>query len=146
MTRGWRRPGPPSYGEAMQEIHPAAWIAPTAQLYGRVVVAEGASVWHNAVVRAECHDVRIGRMTNVQDFVMIHVAYERGTVVGEFCSVTHHVTLHGCTVEDHSLIGIGAVVMDGAASGAAPSSRAGRSSRKARSFRPARSSPGSPRR
>jgi carbonic anhydrase/acetyltransferase-like protein (isoleucine patch superfamily) len=101
----------------MQEVHPTAWIAPSAQLYGRVGVAEHASVWHNAVVRAECHDVRIGRMTNIQDFVMIHVAYERGTMVGEFCSVTHHVTLHGCTVEDHSLIGIGAVVMDGAVIG-----------------------------
>jgi carbonic anhydrase/acetyltransferase-like protein (isoleucine patch superfamily) len=106
----------------MQEVHPTAWIAPSAQLYGRVGVAEHASLWHNAVVRAECHDVRIGRMTNIQDFVMIHVAYERGTMVGEFCSVTHHVTLHGCTVEDHSLIGIGAVVRDGAVIGRAQSS------------------------
>lgn len=48
---------------------------------------------------------------------MIHVAYERGIVVGEFCSVTHHAALHGCTVEDHCLIGIGAVVMDGAVIG-----------------------------
>ena len=100
----------------MQDIDPTAWIAPSAQLFGKIVVGSGASVWHNVVVRAECHDVRIGWLSNIQDFVMIH-ADARGTVVGEFCSVTHHVTLHGCTVEDHCLIGIGAVVMDGAVVG-----------------------------
>lgn len=101
----------------MQEIHPTAWVAPTAQLFGRVAVGAGASVWHNAVVRAECHAVRVGRLSNIQDFVMIHVAYEQGTVVGEFCSVAHHVTLHGCTLEDHCLVGIGAVIMDRAVIG-----------------------------
>jgi carbonic anhydrase/acetyltransferase-like protein (isoleucine patch superfamily) len=98
----------------MQHIHPTAWITASAQLYGEIVLAEGVSVWHNVVIRAECHEVQIGRLSNIQDFVMIHVAYECGTAVGEFCSVTHHVTLHGCTVEDHCLIGIGAVIMDGA--------------------------------
>jgi carbonic anhydrase/acetyltransferase-like protein (isoleucine patch superfamily) len=101
----------------MQHIHPTVWVAPSARLFGRIAIAAGASVWHNVVMRAECHDIRIGRMSNIQDFVMIHVAYGRGTVVGEFCSVTHHVTLHGCTVEDHSLIGIGATIMDGAVIG-----------------------------
>jgi len=100
----------------MQEVAPSAWIAPSAQLYGRVIVADRASIWHNAVIRAECHEVRIGRVTNIQDFVMIH-SDEQATVIGDFCSVTHHVTLHGCTVEDHSLIGINAVVMDGAVVG-----------------------------
>jgi carbonic anhydrase/acetyltransferase-like protein (isoleucine patch superfamily) len=97
----------------MQDIDPTAWIAPSAQLFGAIAIGADASVWHNAVLRAECHDIRIGRMTNIQDFVMIHVAYGRGTVIGAFCSVTHHVTLHGCTVEDHCLIGIGATLMDG---------------------------------
>lgn len=101
----------------MQDIHPAAWVAPSAQIYGRVAVGDGASVWHNAVLRAECQEIRIGRMTNVQDFVMVHVAYDRPTLVGAFCSITHHVTLHGCTVEDDCLIGIAATVMDGAVVG-----------------------------
>jgi len=101
----------------MRDIHPSAWIASTAQLFGKVVVGEDASIWHNVVVRAECHAVEIGPMSNVQDFVMIHVAYGRGTTVGAFCSVAHHVTLHGCTVEDHCLIGIGATIMDGAVVG-----------------------------
>jgi carbonic anhydrase/acetyltransferase-like protein (isoleucine patch superfamily) len=101
----------------MPSIHATAWVAPSAQLYGHVTLEEGTSVWHNAVLRAECQQIRIGRMTNVQDFVMIHVAYDRPTLVGAFCSITHHVTLHGCTVEDDCLIGINATVMDGAVIG-----------------------------
>jgi carbonic anhydrase/acetyltransferase-like protein (isoleucine patch superfamily) len=101
----------------MQAIHPSVWVAPGAQLYGAVVIGEGSSVWPHAVMRAECHAIRIGRFTNVQDFVMIHVAYEGGTTVGDYCSITHHVVLHGCTVEDECLIGIHATVMDGAVIG-----------------------------
>jgi len=101
----------------MQDVHASVWLAPSAQLFGKIAVAEGASVWHNAVLRAECQEIRIGRMTNVQDFVMIHVAYDRPTLVGAFCSITHHVTLHGCTIEDECLIGIDATVMDGAVVG-----------------------------
>lgn len=101
----------------MLETHEATWVAPSAQLHGRVVLGADASVWPQAVMRAECHAIRIGRMTNVQDFVMIHVAYDRGTEVGDFCSITHHATLHGCTVEDHVLVGIGATIMDGAVIG-----------------------------
>jgi carbonic anhydrase/acetyltransferase-like protein (isoleucine patch superfamily) len=100
----------------MQEIHSSAWVAPSAQLFGKIAIGPDASVWHNVVMRAERHDIRIGRMTNIQDFVMVH-ADEAGTVVGEFCSVTHHVTLHCCTIGDHCLIGIGATVMDGAVVG-----------------------------
>jgi len=99
------------------DIHPSVWVAPSAQVFGEVHIAEGASVWHNAVMRAECQDIRIGRMTNVQDFVMIHVGFDEPTRIGEFCSITHHVTAHGCTIEDHCLVGIGAVVMDGAVIG-----------------------------
>ncbi|MGH7894265.1 MAG: gamma carbonic anhydrase family protein [Candidatus Binatia bacterium] len=101
----------------MQGVHPSVWVAPSAQLFGRLRIAEGASVWHNAVLRAECQEIAIGRMTNVQDFVMVHVAYDRPTVVGAFCSITHHVTLHGCTVEDECLVGIAATIMDGAVVG-----------------------------
>jgi carbonic anhydrase/acetyltransferase-like protein (isoleucine patch superfamily) len=96
----------------MQDIDPTAWIAPSAQLFGMITIGADASVWHNAVMRAERNDIRIGRMTNVQDFVMVH-ADEQSVVIGTFCSVAHHATLHGCAIEDHSLIGIGATLMDG---------------------------------
>ena len=101
----------------MQDIDPGAWIAPTAQLFGKLSVGEGSSIWPNTVIRSECQEVTIGRMTNVQDFVMIHVGYDHPTRIGDFCSITHHATVHGAIVEDDCMIGINAVVMDGAVIG-----------------------------
>ena len=103
--------------KANQKIDPSAWIAPSAQIYGAVSIGRDASVWHNAVLRAECERIEIGRMTNLQDFAMLHIAYDNPTIIGEFCSITHHATVHGCTVGDHCLIGIGAVIMDHAVIG-----------------------------
>ena len=77
------------------------WIHPTAQLYGKISIGEGSSVWPNVVMRAETQHISIGNKTNIQDFVMIHVGYEDPTIVGDFCSITHRVTLHGRRVGDH---------------------------------------------
>lgn len=93
-------------------------VAASAQIYGEVAIGAGSSVWPNAVVRAECRHVRIGRVTNLQDFVMIHVGYDHPTEIGDFCSITHHATIHGATVGDACLVGIGAVLMDGVVLGA----------------------------
>jgi carbonic anhydrase/acetyltransferase-like protein (isoleucine patch superfamily) len=101
----------------LQRIHPDAWLAPSAQIHGKVSIDVGCSVWHNVVARAECQEITIGRMTNIQDFVMIHIGYDWPTRVGEFCSITHHTTIHGCTIEDDCLIGINTVIMDGAVIG-----------------------------
>jgi carbonic anhydrase/acetyltransferase-like protein (isoleucine patch superfamily) len=97
---------------------PKVVVAPTAQVFGRVAIGAGSSIWPNAVVRAECAEVRIGRVTNLQDFVMIHVGYDHPTVIGDFCSITHHATVHGASVGDACLVGIGAVLMDGVVLGA----------------------------
>jgi len=102
----------------VQSIHESVFVAPGVQLYGRLTVGTGSSIWPNSVVRAEAQEVRIGRYTNVQDFVMIHVGYDAPTIIGDFCSITHHVTVHGCVIEDQCLIGINAVIMDGAVIGA----------------------------
>jgi carbonic anhydrase/acetyltransferase-like protein (isoleucine patch superfamily) len=90
----------------------AAYIDPTARIYGEVALGEGSSIWPCAVIRAESYAVEIGRFTNIQDLVMIHIGYGRPTIVGEYCSIAHHVTLHGCTIGDNCLIGINATVMD----------------------------------
>ena len=103
--------------ESMQRIHESVWQAPGVQVYGRVRIDEEVSLWPNVVIRAEANEVHIGRYSNLQDFVMVHVGYGASTRVGEFCSITHHTTLHGCTIEDHCLIGINAVVMDDAVIG-----------------------------
>lgn len=99
------------------EIDPAAFVHPSAQIYGKVRLEAGASVWPNAVIRAEMYEVVIGPRSNIQDFVMIHVGNGMGTRVGADCSITHHVTLHGCTIGDKVLVGIGATIMDGSVVG-----------------------------
>jgi carbonic anhydrase/acetyltransferase-like protein (isoleucine patch superfamily) len=94
-------------------IDPTAFVHPTACIYGDVEIAARASVWCNVVIRAEALKVAIGRRSNVQDFCMIHIGAGTPTIVGEDCSITHHVTLHGCTIGDAVLVGIGATIMDG---------------------------------
>lgn len=93
--------------------HGAAWIDPSARIFGAVEIAAEASIWCNVVVRAESQRVVIGPRTNVQDFVMVHVGSSTPTLIGANCSITHHVTLHGCDIGDNCLIGIGATIMDG---------------------------------
>ena len=100
------------------DIHPTAYVHPSAQIYGHVTIGPRASIWCNAVIRAECAHVEIHEGANVQDFVMIHTDPGKPVVVGAYTSVTHHVTLHGCQVGDHCLIGINATVYNGAVVGA----------------------------
>jgi carbonic anhydrase/acetyltransferase-like protein (isoleucine patch superfamily) len=95
----------------------AAYIDPTAPVFGKVEIGEGSSLWPYAVIRAESRLVRVGRFTNLQDHVMLHVGYHAPTIVGDYCSITHRVVLHGCTIGDNCLIGIGATVMEGAVIG-----------------------------
>ncbi len=102
----------------LQAIDASVWIAPSAQIFGRVAIGAGSSLWHNAVLRAECQEIRIGRMTNLQDFAMVHVGYDDATTIGDFCSIAHHATVHGCALGDAVLVGVGAVIMDGAVIGA----------------------------
>jgi carbonic anhydrase/acetyltransferase-like protein (isoleucine patch superfamily) len=100
-------------------IHPTAFIEESAQVVGDVHVGEEASVWFNAVVRGDVYYIRIGNRTNVQDGTVIHVSTgTHATVLEDEVTVGHNVTLHGCHVERGSLIGIGAVVMDGVRVGA----------------------------
>ena len=100
------------------EIDATAFIHPSAQMYGYVRVGAGASVWCNAVIRSEIAHVEIGEAANIQDFVMIHTDPGKPVIVGAYTSVTHHATLHGCTIGDHCLIGINATIYNGASIGA----------------------------
>lgn len=95
-----------------------AFIHDTALVYGHVHIGEGASLWPYVVIRSEMHEVRIGRRTNIQDFVMIHVGNTTPTIIGANCSITHHCTIHGADIGDNCLIGINATLMDGAKIGA----------------------------
>ena len=94
-----------------------AFIHDSAQIQGKVHVGKSASIWTYAVTRSELYEIRIGARTNIQDFVMIHEGHGTGTTIGEDCSITHHVTLHGCNIGDRCLIGINATIMDNAVIG-----------------------------
>lgn len=100
----------------VQNLDSAAFIHPSALVYGAVELGPGSSIWPNVVIRCEKSHVKIGAMTNIQDFVMLHTD-DTPTIIGDYCSITHHVTIHAATVEDECLIGIGATIMDGAVIG-----------------------------
>jgi carbonic anhydrase/acetyltransferase-like protein (isoleucine patch superfamily) len=103
--------------ELRKRFPDAAYVDPTARVYGNVEIAAESSLWPYAVIRAEGFRVRIGRCSNLQDHVMVHVGYRTPTLVGDYCSITHRAVLHGCTIGDNCLIGIGATVMEGAVIG-----------------------------
>jgi len=94
-------------------LNQPAYIHETAQIYGKVRLEKGSSVWINVAMRAENFEIVVGEYTNIQDFAMIHIGAQTGTYIGAHCSITHHCTIHGCTIGDNCLIGIGATIMDG---------------------------------
>jgi len=95
-------------------LHPDAWVAPDATLIGRVVLEEGASVWFGAVLRGDNEEVRVGAGSNVQDNSVLHTDLGYPLTIGANCTIGHRVMLHGCTVGDGSLIGMGATLLNGA--------------------------------
>ncbi len=100
-------------------IHPVigkdCFLAPNATVVGEVVMGDQCSVWFNAVVRGDVHSITIGNRTNIQDGAVIHCTYQKyKTVIGNHVSIAHNAVVHGCTLEDEVLIGMGAIVMDGA--------------------------------
>lgn len=105
-------------GGLTPSIDPDAFVAPTAVVVGDVTLGPRASVWYNAVLRAEKAPITIGEGSNVQDGCAFHTDVDRPVVLGTGVSVGHRAVLHGCIVEDDCLIGMGAVVLNGAKIGA----------------------------
>ena len=100
------------------EIADDAWIAPDAQIIGRVVIEPGASIWWGAVLRGDNEEIRIGRGSNVQDLCCLHTDPGFPLTIGANVTVGHRAMLHGCTIGDASLIGMGATILNGAKIGA----------------------------
>jgi carbonic anhydrase/acetyltransferase-like protein (isoleucine patch superfamily) len=95
------------------QIPESCFLAPNATVVGDVVMGEECSVWFNAVIRGDVNSIRIGNKVNIQDGACIHCTYEKTkTVIGDRVSIGHHALVHGCTLEDNVLIGMGAIVMD----------------------------------
>lgn len=95
-------------------LHPDVWVAPDASLIGRVVLMEGVSVWFGAVLRGDNEELRVGAGSNVQDNSVLHTDMGYPLIIGENCTIGHRAMLHGCTIGDGSLIGMGATVLNGA--------------------------------
>jgi carbonic anhydrase/acetyltransferase-like protein (isoleucine patch superfamily) len=90
------------------------YIAENATIVGDVVLGDQCSVWFNAVIRGDVHYIRIGNLVNVQDGAVIHCTYQKAPVnIGNRVSIGHRALVHGCTIHDHVLIGMGSIVMDG---------------------------------
>jgi carbonic anhydrase/acetyltransferase-like protein (isoleucine patch superfamily) len=108
-----------SYQGIAPTIPESCYVDESAQVIGDVVLGEHASVWMNAVLRGDVHAIRIGAYSNVQDCSVLHGMKEQyGVFVGEYVTVGHSVTLHGCVVENRCLIGMGSIILNGARIGA----------------------------
>lgn len=89
------------------------YLAETATIIGEVIMGDDCSVWFNAVVRGDVNSIRMGNKVNIQDGAIIHCTYQRAaTTIGNNVSVGHNAIIHGCTLEDNVLVGMGAIVMD----------------------------------
>ncbi|OJU29000.1 MAG: gamma carbonic anhydrase family protein [Sphingobacteriales bacterium 41-5] len=99
----------------LPQIGEDCYIAPNATVVGDVVMGNQCSVWFNAVVRGDVNFIRIGDKVNIQDGVIVHCTYQKcGTTIGNNVSIGHRAIVHGCTLHDNVLIGMGAIVMDNA--------------------------------
>lgn len=103
--------------KACRGFHPEhgtdCWFAENATIVGDVIMGDQCSVWFNAVIRGDVNSIRLGNKVNIQDGAVLHATFEKTkTTLGNNVSVGHNALVHGCTVEDNVLIGMGAIVMD----------------------------------
>jgi carbonic anhydrase/acetyltransferase-like protein (isoleucine patch superfamily) len=114
-----------NYKDLTPKIGENSWIAPSADIIGDVTIGKDCSIWFGTVIRGDVHKIVIGDRVSVQDLSMVHVThYKRDdksdgnpTIIGDDVTIGHRVMLHGCTIEDASLIGMSATILDGAVIG-----------------------------
>ncbi|MGH9675632.1 MAG: gamma carbonic anhydrase family protein [Candidatus Acidiferrum sp.] len=104
-----------SYNGIAPQVHPTCYVDSSAQLIGDVALAEHASIWMNAVLRGDVNAIRVGANSNIQDCSVLHGMKDKyAVIVGEWVTVGHSVTLHGCSIGDRCLIGMGSVILNNA--------------------------------
>jgi carbonic anhydrase/acetyltransferase-like protein (isoleucine patch superfamily) len=102
------------YRGQLPRVHPTAYVDDSAQVIGDVEIGEESSVWMCVVVRGDVHRIRIGKRSNVQDGTVVHVMKDaHATTIGDNVTIGHAAVLHGCTVDDQCLIGMGAILLNG---------------------------------
>jgi carbonic anhydrase/acetyltransferase-like protein (isoleucine patch superfamily) len=104
-----------AYRGTSPRVHPTAFIDASAQVIGDVEIGEESSVWMCAVIRGDVHWIRVGKRTSIQDGTIVHaMTGTHPTSIGDSVTVGHAAVIHGCTIEDHCLIGMGAILLNGA--------------------------------
>ncbi len=101
-------------GDDRPQIHEDTWVAPDANLVGKVVLEAGASVWFGVTIRADHEEIRICEGSNVQENVVMHIDAGYPLTVGRNCTIGHKAMLHGCTIGENTLVGMGATILNGA--------------------------------
>ena len=102
------------YRGQVPRVHPSAFIDDSAQVIGDVEIGEESSVWMCVVIRGDVNRIRIGRRSNVQDGTIVHVMKDtHPTVIGDNVTIGHGAVVHGCTIEDQCLVGMGAILLNG---------------------------------
>ncbi len=96
------------------KIHESCFIANSAELIGKVEIAENTSVWYNCVLRGDENSIKIGMYTNIQDGTVIHISKDYDTIIGDYVTVGHKAIIHACKIGNNVLVGMGAIVLDGA--------------------------------
>jgi carbonic anhydrase/acetyltransferase-like protein (isoleucine patch superfamily) len=96
------------------QIDPSAWIGPHTFVAGDVTIGANASVWPGCSLRGDIAPIRIGAHSNIQDNAVVHVGDDLPAIVGEWVTIGHQATVHACVIEDETLIGMGAIILDGA--------------------------------
>ncbi len=95
------------------QIAEGVFIAENATIIGRVFIGKDSSVWYNAILRGDVDEIRVGERTNIQDAAILHCStYRQPTVIGNDVTIGHGAMIHGCTIEDEVLIGMGAIILD----------------------------------
>ena len=106
------------YRGQLPRVHPSAFIDDSAQVIGDVEIGEDSSVWMCVVIRGDVNRIRIGRRSNIQDGTIVHVMKDtHPTIIGDDVTVGHAAVVHGCTIEDRCLIGMGAILLNGVSVG-----------------------------
>ncbi|MCX8029616.1 MAG: gamma carbonic anhydrase family protein [Brevinematales bacterium] len=101
-----------NYREIVPRIHYSAYISDSASIIGDVEIGEDSSVWFGAVIRGDVCFVKIGRSSNIQDNAVVHVNHNVPTIIGDYVTIGHNAIIHGSTISDYVIVGMGAIVLD----------------------------------
>lgn len=102
------------YLDFAPNIHDSCYVSETAQIIGRVTLKENANIWFGSVIRGDGNYIEVGANTNIQDNSVVHINKDMPTIIGDNCTIGHSAIVHACTVGNNVLIGMGAIVLDGA--------------------------------